>query len=85
LLRQRDIQTVAHAGEHVLVAEAATILEARRAVREQRPDGRVLDIGIPDGRVDGAQAFSKSGSKRKLLVLTSLHASPAPSSSKPAR
>jgi hypothetical protein len=77
LLRQPVIQTVAHAGERVLVAEAATILEARRTVREQRPDGRVLDIGIPDGRVDGAQAISKSGPKRKRLVLTSLHASPA--------
>ncbi|HEU0158270.1 MAG TPA: response regulator transcription factor, partial [Hyphomicrobiaceae bacterium] len=71
LFREGIIQTIVQSRQLELVAEGATLGEAERAVREQRPDVLIFDIGLPDTGTEGVQDFIKSGPDCKLVVLTS--------------
>jgi DNA-binding NarL/FixJ family response regulator len=72
LFRQGIVQTIANSQSLVLVAEGATISDARRAMREHGPDILIIDITVPDGGLDAAEDFIRSGADCKLVVLTSL-------------
>ena len=70
LFRQGIIQTIVHSGRLRLVAEGATIGDARRAARELRPDVLVIDIGHADGGIEGVEELGHSAPGCKLVVLT---------------
>jgi DNA-binding NarL/FixJ family response regulator len=59
------------AGSFEVVGEAATVGEARRAVRETVPDAVLLDVRLPDG--DGLSLARElaAGTDAPALVLTS--------------
>ena len=72
LFRQGIVQTIVNSTQLELVAEGATLEDARRAAREHRPDVIVIDIGVPESGVEAAQEFIRSEPHCKLVVLTSL-------------
>jgi two-component system nitrate/nitrite response regulator NarL len=71
LFRQGINQTILQSRQLVLVAEGATLGDAERAVRDERPDVLIFDIGLPDTGTDGVQDFIKSEPDCKMVVLTS--------------
>ena len=72
LFRQGIVQTIVNSTQLELVAEGATLEDARRAAREHRPDVIVIDIGVPESGIEAAQDFIRSEPHCKLVVLTSL-------------
>ncbi len=72
LFRQGIVQTIVNSTQLELVAEGATLEDARRAAREHRPDVIVIDIGVPESGIEAAQEFIRSQPHCKLVVLTSL-------------
>ena len=72
IFREAVVQTITRCEDLVLVAEGATIAEARAAVREAQPDILLIDISLPEGGIEAILGIAKVGSSCKLVVLTAL-------------
>ena len=72
IFREAVVQTITRCEDLMLVAEGATIAEARAAVSEARPDILLIDISLPEGGIEAALGIAKAASHCKLVVLTAL-------------
>src|SRR5262245_13791935 len=72
IFREAVVQTITRCEDLVLVAEGATLAEARAAVREVQPDILLIDISLPEGGIEATLGIAKAGSSCKLVVLTAL-------------
>jgi two-component system, NarL family, nitrate/nitrite response regulator NarL len=72
LFRQGIVQTIAHSGRLVLVAEGASLEEAEAAAAVPAADVLIFDLSIPDGGFDGIKEVISRGLACKLVVMTSL-------------
>jgi two-component system nitrate/nitrite response regulator NarL len=72
IFREAVVQTITRSEDLRLVAEGATLADARAALREAQPDVLLIDIGLPEGGIEAAVGIAKACSQCKLVVLTAL-------------